>query len=105
MVCRVSDGWFATSLHLLGAAIALVESTQTTSQVRVQVVEVDGEYEAFSGSRNRLLVWEVYGPLVLKGGPLGFGTEAVSSFPPNILVCQHPQRHVLLWVLLTIPTY
>ncbi len=64
--------------------IAWVESTQTTSQVRVQVVEVDGEYEAFSGSRNRLLVWQIYGPLVLKGGPLGYGTEAVSSFPPNI---------------------
>ncbi len=64
--------------------ISLVESTQTTNQVRVQVVEVDGEYEAFSGSRNRLLVWEIYGPLVLKGGPLGYGTEAVSSFPPNI---------------------
>ncbi len=42
--------------------ISLVESTQTTNQVRVQVVEVDGEYEAFSGSRNRLLVWEIYGP-------------------------------------------
>ncbi len=49
-----------------------------------ELVVVGQDAEVYTGTRNRLLVWQIYAPLVVRGGPLGFGTEAVSSFPPNI---------------------
>jgi len=83
--------WIATSCGLTvlvtvlfwNQAISLIESTESI-RVRSRVISVKDEQTVYSGTRNRLWVWEIYAPLVVKGGPLGFGTEAVSSFPPNI---------------------
>jgi MFS family permease len=63
--------------------IELLDRTDRHDQTS-GVVEVDGEFEHHSGSRNRLFVVRIYGPLVLRGGAFGFGTPAVSSFPPKI---------------------
>ncbi len=65
------------------SVVGFVESTGSIN-VRSRVVEVDGEAVAYTGSNNRLFVLEIYGPLVVRGGAMGFGTEATSSFPPNI---------------------
>ncbi len=60
-----------------------IETTDTTGG-RGKLVEVGAEGKVYTGTRNRLLVWEIYGPLVIRGGFFGYGTAAVSSFPPNI---------------------
>lgn len=49
-----------------------------------KAMEVDGSVELYSSSRNRFWVWRIYGPLVPKGGLFGYGTDAMSTFPPNI---------------------
>jgi hypothetical protein len=69
-----------TSWSSLVAFLDRTEDTQTYGSV----IEVDGQMELYTGTRNRLYVMEIYGPLVLRGGMFGFGTAAVSSFPPNI---------------------
>jgi len=63
--------------------IELIESTESTSQ-RSSVITLGEDNITYSGTRNRILVWDIYLPLVGKGGAIGFGTEAVSTFPPNI---------------------
>lgn len=63
--------------------LSIVERTDTV-RGRGELVELDGNAEIYSGTRNRIFVWKIYGPLVVRSGPLGFGTTAVSSFPPNI---------------------
>ena len=54
------------------------------ADVKNRIIIVEDKSVVYSGTLNRLWVWKIYWPLVIKGGPLGFGTEAVSSFPPNI---------------------
>ncbi|MEL6897689.1 MAG: hypothetical protein AAFP90_16435, partial [Planctomycetota bacterium] len=53
---------------------------------RAWLVEVDedAEQQVYTGTLNRLFVVQIYGPLVLRGGPLGYGSQATSDFPPNI---------------------
>lgn len=53
--------------------------------VRARIVEVDhsGDFEIHNNTRHRLLIPKVYGPIVLKGGPLGYGTTDSSGFPPR----------------------
>ena len=51
---------------------------------RGEVVVLDGESEVYTGTRNRLYVAKVYVPLMLRGGPLGYGTRNVTGFPPNL---------------------
>ena len=41
------------------------------------------EAEIHTGTRNRLMLFKVYGPLVVKGGLIGYGSEASRGFPPN----------------------
>ena len=65
------------------AVMDLADSTEN-SELRGKPVEFDGEVEVYTGTRARIFVWRVYGPLVLRGGLLGFGNEAASTFPPNI---------------------
>ena len=60
-----------------------VEKTDSAGG-RGTLVEVDDEVRVYTGTRNRLMVLEIYGPLVVRGGLFGYGTAAVSSFPPNI---------------------
>jgi hypothetical protein len=63
--------------------ISIFERTDSV-QGRGELVVVEDQADKFTGTRNRILIWKIYGPLVLRGGPLGFGTTDVSSFPPNI---------------------
>lgn len=51
---------------------------------RVRLIEVDGKVVEFSGSRSRLLVLPTYADALLKAGPTGYGSEALSTFPPKI---------------------
>jgi len=51
---------------------------------RAELVVIDNEPMVYSGTRNRLYIVQVYAPLVVKGGPLGFGTNDTKDFPPNI---------------------
>ena len=47
-------------------------------------VIVDGEKVAFSGTRTRLLVLDVYRIAITRSGMLGYGTIATSGFPINV---------------------
>ena len=61
--------------------ISLLERSEGTNR---SIVEFEDEQIIYSGTRNRLYVLQIYGPLVVRGGLLGFGTDATDSFPPNI---------------------
>lgn len=50
---------------------------------RSYVVEINGEPVLFNGTRNRLLIFKLYGPIMLRGGAFGYGTQASSGFPPR----------------------
>jgi hypothetical protein len=72
------------SVTFYGEQLAsLIEKTDSTGG-RGKLVNVDDKAVVYTGTRNRLLVWDVYGPLVVRGGLFGYGTQAVDSFPPNI---------------------
>jgi O-Antigen ligase len=68
------------------AAINLLESGGDES-ARSELLEIDSDKEVavYDGTRHRLLIPEVYGPIMFKGGPLGYGTTASSGFPPKNL--------------------
>lgn len=71
-------------LTLFGSLlITWMEKTDSTGE-RGKLVDIGDDTRVYTGTRNRLFVWEIYGPLVVRGGLFGFGTEAISSFPPNI---------------------
>ncbi len=58
-------------------------STKGEYRPKGWIVEFDGEARHYTGARNRLLILELYGPIVLRGGALGYGTENSSGFPPK----------------------
>lgn len=66
--------------------IHLIESDETDHK-RASVLVVDNEDEAiiYTGTRNRLVNLQVYIPIFLNGGPLGYGTTASTGFPPKDL--------------------
>ena len=77
------------TLSVVGAVVAYSKADAIMqwldqTEGRKAVVVVDNEERVYSGSRNRLFVLEIYGPLIPRGGVFGYGTEKVSSFPPNI---------------------
>ncbi|MCA9073546.1 MAG: O-antigen ligase family protein [Planctomycetaceae bacterium] len=49
-----------------------------------EVVELDGEELEYSGSLTRILLFRAYSRALRNAGFLGYGTEAVRDFPPNI---------------------
>lgn len=51
---------------------------------RVRLVEVDGKAVETSSSRSRLTIFRASYKVLLKAGPFGFGSKAVSTFPPQI---------------------
>ena len=51
---------------------------------RLRVIEVDGNETEFSSSRSRLVLITAYSKALIKGGLTGYGSEAVSQFPPKI---------------------
>ena len=46
--------------------------------------KINGNLEVYDASSNRFFVAEIYGPLAVKGGPLGYGTKDTDSFPPHV---------------------
>ncbi|MCC9654427.1 O-antigen ligase family protein [Rhodopirellula halodulae] len=66
--------------------IRLIESNEQDRK-RASVLVVDDEDEAiiYTGTRNRLVILQVYVPIFLEGGPLGYGTTASTGFPPKDL--------------------
>ena len=51
---------------------------------KLQLVEIDGKAVESSSSRSRLVVLRAYSDAAIKAGPIGFGSEATSTFPPKI---------------------
>ncbi|MCO8121615.1 O-antigen ligase family protein [Stieleria sp. TO1_6] len=51
---------------------------------RAKIVRINGDAELYTGTRNRMFVVQIYGPIAMAGGPLGYGTEATDRFPPNV---------------------
>ncbi|WP_404310494.1 O-antigen ligase family protein [Neorhodopirellula lusitana] len=66
--------------------LELLDKTES-QQRRGNVVKVNDfeEPEIYTGTRNRIFVLQIYGPIVIRGGLLGYGTEASSGFPPSNL--------------------
>ena len=84
--------WTFSAVAIVGAVL-LALNLQTAldwlddaslKKSRGEVVVIDGESEVYTGTRNRLYVAKVYVPLMLRGGPLGYGTRNVTGFPPNL---------------------
>lgn len=50
-----------------------------------RILQIDGEDELvmYNNARHRLLIPRVYGPIVIKGGAMGYGSEASYGFPPK----------------------
>ncbi|MCM2369222.1 hypothetical protein [Aporhodopirellula aestuarii] len=68
------------------AAIRLFDSEGTGKETaRIIQVDGDGSPAVTTSSRHRIFVVQIYGPLVIKGGPLGFGTSNSTGFPPRNL--------------------
>lgn len=87
--------WGLAVLCLVGGVIAftnldsLVEILETNSSDRTRsaiiVLEKGDDPEIYTGTRQRFLIPKVYGPIFIKGGPLGYGTVDSSGFPPENL--------------------
>jgi hypothetical protein len=54
---------------------------KTTSS---RTVIVNGETVAYTSTSTHLRVFQLYGPIIGRVGPLGAGTEATAKFPPNV---------------------
>ncbi len=64
---------------------SVVESLDTNiAPERKTIVEVDNEQLEYTGTKNRIFVMRIYGPIVLKGGLIGYGTANTDQFPPNV---------------------
>lgn len=79
----VSTVWIASDWD---GFIRLLETDEKQYQ-RSAIVQVDGRKDPViqSGTRNRLNILHVYGPIFVKGGALGYGSTASSGFPPRNL--------------------
>ncbi len=85
--------WMALVLVLVGAVLVVASHDEILQFVDIStkgedrpigwIVDVNGEARHFTGPRNRLLILELYGPIVLRGGAFGYGTENSSGFPPK----------------------
>ncbi len=51
---------------------------------RVRLIEVDGKAVETSSSRSRLVLFTAYSKALIQGGLTGYGSKAVSKFPPEI---------------------
>jgi len=50
----------------------------------LRVIEVDGKETQISSSRSRLVLITAYSKALIKGGLTGYGSQAMSTFPPKI---------------------
>lgn len=94
--CLLFCGWQRMRMALLllavvcaGTAIAFQEPLlnfleRWSGDYSQREIVIDSETRTYSGTRTRLLVFEVYSIALKRSGWLGFGTEAVSGFPVNV---------------------
>lgn len=82
-VVIVSLVWIASDWD---GFIRLLES-DGNERKRAAVLVVDDQEEAvvYTGTRNRLVNLQVYVPILIQGGPLGYGTMNSTGFPPENL--------------------
>jgi hypothetical protein len=59
-------------------------SEWTGRSERSRLIEVDGKAVVTSSTRTRLVLFQTYSNAMVKGGLTGYGTKAVSTFPPQI---------------------
>ncbi|KLU02536.1 putative transmembrane protein [Rhodopirellula islandica] len=78
-----SAGWIASDWD---GFVRLLE-TDSNDRKKAAVLVVDEQEEAivYTGTRNRLVNLQVYVPIVVEGGPLGYGTVDSTGFPPENL--------------------
>ncbi len=68
------------------AAIRLFDSEGTGRETsRIIQVDEDSAPAITTSSRHRIFVIQVYGPIFIKGGMLGYGTNDSTGFPPRNL--------------------
>jgi len=97
VACWISKWTRIVTAGLAVAAVLIVSSfpeqtlsileTNPDEKALATVVVLDEDSEAMvqSATRNRLLVVQIYGPLVIKGGLFGYGSVASHGFPPENL--------------------
>ncbi|EGF25679.1 O-antigen ligase family protein [Rhodopirellula baltica] len=61
--------------------LRLLES-DANEHKRAAVLVVDDQQVVYTGTRNRLVNLQVYVPILIEGGPLGYGTISSTGFPP-----------------------
>jgi len=61
--------------------LRLLES-DANEHKRAAVLVVDDQQVVYTGTRNRLVNLQVYMPILIEGGPLGYGTISSTGFPP-----------------------
>ncbi len=59
-------------------------SDWTGRSERSRLIEVDGKAVVTSSTRTRLVLFKTYSNAMIKGGLTGYGSKAVSTFPPQI---------------------
>ncbi|WP_430452911.1 O-antigen ligase family protein [Rhodopirellula europaea] len=79
----VSTVWIASDWE---GFVRMLE-TDSNDRKKAAVLVVDEQEEAivYTGTRNRLVNLEVYVPIFIDGGPLGYGTTDSTGFPPENL--------------------
>lgn len=59
-------------------------SGETTQGRQLKKIELNDEVERFSSARARLTLFKIFWTPLTRAGLLGYGTESVSTFPPNV---------------------
>ncbi|TWT89275.1 hypothetical protein Pla100_55920 [Neorhodopirellula pilleata] len=87
--------WSIIILAMIGSLIAIVYADSFLSYLdssesnrgESHIVEIDDRNspQIYTSSRNRIFVVKIYGPLVVKGGPVGYGSKRSTGFPPRNL--------------------
>ncbi|WDQ17497.1 O-antigen ligase family protein [Rhodopirellula sp. P2] len=79
----ISMAWIASDWE---GFVRLLE-TDSNDRKRAAVLVVDEQEESvvYTGTRNRLVNLQVYVPILIQGGPLGYGTIDSTGFPPENL--------------------
>lgn len=93
--------WIVCGFAVVLASVVVLHWDQALDLVahninenRKQIVEVNGEEKVYDAARNRIYVYEIYGPFVVEGGPLGYGTRQSAGFPPGIPgIPSHVRNH------------
>ncbi len=90
---------FAIAIAALNANKILDALNTNIANNKATIVELDGEPQLYDSTRNRLVVVQIYWPYVVKGGPMGYGSERTKGFPmrlPNLPAVVQQNRQLQL---------